>query len=538
MEGAKWNMPVGSRPKFKPMPKKTPSHLRIHREPAGETLPAAGSSDWISLVCSRFGAATGWSLRFVADASFTAEADSLWSAPIDPGVGAAPGYLTIDPTDTTAKQAGHRSDWEAARELAAYFAEMVNEIGETRRALWHREAEIAAGVPVVPRPDEDLHLAERLQAVLKGGAEAIGCEAAALYLLDSATTELKLRASFGLPATRLMDAPRPLRGAVADLEALTGHAVVLEESVLHEHWKVPEAFPAAICVPVATPSTILGTLWVFSTCERKFDDRETNQIEIIAGRLAADLEREMLLSESATTDGFRRRLEEAERLQENWLPSVKPPHEDWNISGWIRRADGLSGHFYDWSVLPDGRLALAVGNALQGGPAAALVASAVRAALWAHADYHGSPADVLQRANQTLWSTSAGDQFASLALATIDPDSGRCELSVAGRIGVLHHAPQRSDWIGRESAPLAVEAEAEYAHFECRVSRRGSLILCTEGSMRASDARRRSSDRRRIERVVDEARGSTAPDIATAVGDCFVECQTGDDAAVLVALRR
>src|SRR5262249_30680354 len=155
--------------------------------------------------------------------------------------------------------------------------------------------ELAAGVPVASRQGEEPHLAERLEAVLKGGAEAVGCQAAGLYLLDEATSELKLRAVWRLPEERLLAPARPLRGAVADLEALVGHAVMLEDTSLLPHWRCPEDFPAAVCVPVSSPSIPLGTLWTFSDRPRDFTPEETNLLEIVAGRLAADLEREMLL---------------------------------------------------------------------------------------------------------------------------------------------------------------------------------------------------------------------------------------------------
>ena len=167
---------------------------------------------------------------------------------------------------------------------------MLGELLQTRHALWQREAELAAGVPLAPQPQQSKHLAERLEAVLRGGAMALDCQAAALYLLDDATSQLKLRSCWGLPLDRLAAPPRPLQGSIADLEALLGHAVVLEDSDVMRHWRVPEDFPAAVCVPVSTPTMILGTLWVFSERKRDFNDRQTNILEIVAGRVAADLE--------------------------------------------------------------------------------------------------------------------------------------------------------------------------------------------------------------------------------------------------------
>ena len=95
----------------------------------------------------------------------------------------------------------------AAEELAASIADLLGELLDTRHALARREAELAAGVPMVPHREEEKHLAERLQAALLAGGEAVGCDAAALYLLDEATTELKLRSSWGLPFDRLTAPP-------------------------------------------------------------------------------------------------------------------------------------------------------------------------------------------------------------------------------------------------------------------------------------------------------------------------------------------
>ena len=80
---------------------------------------------------------------------------------------------------------------------------MLGELDLTRRALAQREAELAAGVPITKRSDEEQHLLDRLETALASGMQAVGGQAAALYVLDEETTELKLRACVGLPPSRL-----------------------------------------------------------------------------------------------------------------------------------------------------------------------------------------------------------------------------------------------------------------------------------------------------------------------------------------------
>jgi transcriptional regulator with GAF, ATPase, and Fis domain len=143
-------------------------------------------------------------------------------------------------------------------------------------------------------PDSPVPVSARLAKVLAGATLGLGCNASALYELDDATTELSMRSMVGLSAVRLMDDPRPLRGAIADLEAMCGAAVVLEDDTMNAYWRVPEPCGAAVCVPVATASMVLGTLWFFCDAPREFDDNATNLMEIVAGRLALELEIESL----------------------------------------------------------------------------------------------------------------------------------------------------------------------------------------------------------------------------------------------------
>jgi hypothetical protein len=190
--------------------------------------------------------------------------------------------------------------WTSAVALAETLATTLGENYRWRAELAAREAELAVDATPNGEPtDESVRLASRLRDVLKTGAKALGgFDAAALYLLDDETTRLKIRALWGLPTDRFLDPPRPLRGARADVEALLGSAVVLNEAYLAEAWKAPEDFDCSLCVPVASETTILGTIWYFSNKKREIETRELETLELIAGRVVAELEKEKLRQEN------------------------------------------------------------------------------------------------------------------------------------------------------------------------------------------------------------------------------------------------
>lgn len=481
--------PLRSNP-GRPVTKQIPAYLKLHVEDSLGYAPGKATSDTSLLepLCEAFARATGWQLNFQEQ---TAELGDAWSAPVDRGDGIPGGRLFLRPAERRTRDDQQRIDepavnavpLEQARPLALAVGGMLAEIHRLRHALWQREAELAANVPVTARPNEEAHLAERLEAVLKGGADAVSCQAAALYLLDDSTSSLKLRAAYGLPKERLLDLPRPLRGAIADLEALVGHAVVLEDTSLLPHWKAPENFPSAVCVPVSTPTTPLGTLWIFSRFTRDFTPEQTNMIEIVAGRIAADLEREMLITTGTELKNRDKQIDLAARWQNDRLPSVSPLLEQYDVAGWTQQADGVGGDFYDWNVLPDGRLAVAVADAQGKLVEAGLNAAALHAALKSHSGYRHSAADMLQRLNDTLWSASAGDQFASLVYALLHPEKGDLELALAGGLATLLIDRHEHQLLTTSLPPLGVSPDTRYK-FERHTLAAGDFLVALSTGVR------------------------------------------------------
>lgn len=454
-------------------------YLRLHVEPPPEEIwPKLQQSPSLRSVVERFTAATGWPLRYVPGEAATDGTDVVWSGEIRLSAGDVAGRLCIDPSDDRSST-GPLLELPAATTLAESLVGVLTELAETQTALWQREAELAAGVPVAAQEEEEFHLAWRLESALKGGAEAVGCRAAGLYLLDAATTQLKLRSSWGLPIERLTDPVRPLAEAMADLEALLGHVVVLDGSEQFRHWNPPEQFPAAVCVPVSTPSVPLGTLWMFATEPRDFSEQETNIIEIVAGRLAADLEREMLLAEGIEASRLKKQLAAIERVQQSQLPHIAPLIDGWQLSGSARATGG--GDFYDWFVNDQGLLTVVVGNALEPGAAGAVISGGVRVAARSHGQYVSDAATLLDRVNHTTWSGCCGDHRAALACAVFDTSTGRFTFACAGQPGALELRREGHRWIDEPAVPLGVEPDAEFVHREGVLEPGEAMFLFSEG---------------------------------------------------------
>ncbi len=417
------------------MRKRIPSYLKL--APDLSRQPGHADDDRGMLeVCRVFEMATGWPLEYANGPVPWQLPNLIWSAPVCPGVGNSPGHFRILSVDWLQQP---RASVEAAGALGGALARLFNELAATRGALRQREAELAVGVPTIGRSGESSNLAERLEAVLRGGVEAVGCQAAAMYLLDQSTTELKLRSSWGLARRRLIEPPRPLNDSLADLEALLGHAVVLTDQTLFDHWRVPEAqFAAAVCVPVSTAAIPLGTLWIYSTSARDFSDSETNMIEVVAGRLASDLEREVLVEDALLGRRDRRQLAIAEDRFASRCPP-KPLIDDWEVAARATQAGAVGGAFYDWWSTSGDGLSLVAAVAGEPGLAGAMTAATLRGAIRAAVSTQRD-LELLPPVNSAIWCGSAGEERAAMIHARLGP-AGALRISAAGSLGAIAIGP-------------------------------------------------------------------------------------------------
>lgn len=434
------------------MARLTSPALRLVTDEAPTHEPPAAGRARLEALTSALAAATGWSIDFVGDSTaFSAlpTADAAASVAVVGAAGDRWGQLLLRggcvPTPP---------EPATAAKLAAALAGLVGELFSVEQALVEREAELAAHLAVSPRPDEDRRLAAVLEATLASVVRHLGCRAAGLYLLDDATTELKLRAAHGLPRSRLARPARPLAVAKADLEALLGHAVVLESTESYRRWNLPENFPSAVCLPVASGTSVLGTLWLFDTAPRPFADADVNVAEIAAGRLAAELERHVLLGEAAALAGWVRERAELASLRETLEPRIAPLAPGWEIAGPDGAAPRDDADLVDWFARPDGTLFGLVARAEGQGGAAALRAQMARTALRAHAAHVDDPGRLVRAVHETLWSAATAGLPTDLACCVAAPDSGRVRLAAAGQFAVRLARGGKPEVVGECRPPL------------------------------------------------------------------------------------
>ena len=199
------------------------------------------------------------------------------------------------------------------------------------------------------------------------------------------------------------------------------------------------------------------------------------RVHVYAALREAELQREL---ERVNQD-----LETARSIQQGLLPTELPGLEDFDVAGWNQPADQTGGDYFDWQTLPDGRLAISLGDATGHGIGPALVTASCRA--YARASFLvGEQEGVLNRLNQLLAADLPSNRFVTYAVILLDPVTSGVEVLSAGHGPILwyRYMDDRIDSLDAQGIPLGMIASVPYAPGTKGCLEAGDmLVLITDG---------------------------------------------------------
>ena len=246
-----------------------------------------------------------------------------------------------------------------------------------------------------------------------------------------------------------------------------------EDRAMYRAWGVT----SALVVPMKTRGRLIGTLaFVVGDRERKYTEADVPIVQEFANRAALSLDNARL---------YEREHRVAGTLQNAILPERLP-----RVPGFVfdktylpgAAESEVGGDWYDAFMLPDGRLAVSIGDVGGKGLHAAVLMSEMRHSIRANAlDERCTPADVLDRANKLL-ALSGASLIVTAFFGFLDPVTYELTYASAGHPGPVLVDP---DGVGRilptDGVPLGVDFADLPAVFGEHLAVGSLLALYTDG---------------------------------------------------------
>ncbi|MEW6281829.1 MAG: fused response regulator/phosphatase [Candidatus Eremiobacterota bacterium] len=243
-----------------------------------------------------------------------------------------------------------------------------------------------------------------------------------------------------------------------------------------------------------------------------------------------------------TLHSLQQKLAVAREIQSQLLAC---PLQDSRVDLWgaVFPATTLSGDFHDVIRLPDGRLALALGDVTGHGFGSALLMATARAYL--RATLNGgltSLADAFAHVNALLASDVGAERFVCLSVAILDPEQRWLSFASAGQppAYLLSQEGHVRELFTPGNLPLGVEPSARFGILERVDLAPGDLLaLTTDGALEATDPGGNPFDADSFLRVLEAHRHRPARDVVDQLHSA-VEAFCGplsrrDDLSLIVA---
>jgi serine phosphatase RsbU (regulator of sigma subunit) len=232
---------------------------------------------------------------------------------------------------------------------------------------------------------------------------------------------------------------------------------------------------ALMLVPVTLAERAYGVLAVCADGPRAFGEREVRVLTELSGHAASAL---------ANAQQFARNRELADSFQHSVVAKGLPEIPGLQLAALYRAAAGelIGGDFYDVLELPDGRVAVLVGDVSGKGPRAAATTAMVRHMIEGLLAQERDPALLIGELNSLLCARLADDALVTMVMALYDPRTSSLVWCNAGHPPpLLIGRAGRVTELGRPGPPCGCLEDAEYAAHTDAFTAGDTLLLYTDG---------------------------------------------------------
>ena len=426
----------------------------------------------------------------------------------------------------------------------AQLHERAKRLGEEReRAL---DAERAASKQVRALYEisrsfaQSLSLEATLSAVTRTIIDVLDVDAALISMPDERREWLMPRAlevadvEIEEAARSILFRPQPFGTRAVQRLFRLGQAYALTADVVPELAPFLQRGWTGAAVPIATPAEVLASLTIVSMRPGAPVKQETlDEASRIGGQAALAIDNARL---------YQQQKEFSDTMQRSLLPQTVPQLAGLELGAAYESSARVEvgGDVYDFMELPDGRLAVALGDVTGHGIEAAADMAMAKFVFRSLAREHAEPSDFLQAANQVIVGEIVPGKFITLVYLVLDPRTG--ELAVAG---AGHPAPRivrangALEPVDVGGLVLGIEPGQTYGEQRARLEVGDSVVAYTDGVLEA----RREGELYgfgRLDAALSRDVERPAEEVAQAVlDDCrsFARGELADDCAIVVVRR-
>ena len=337
-------------------------------------------------------------------------------------------------------------------------------------------------------------------------------DVAVLMLKDPTTGKMApsaVRVRKGLDPAQVRVSSSVMREAAANRQAILSCVPAKDPRFRATMTIRRHSISALMCVPLLYHEEVTGQLYVDSRRPGvAFQEDDLALLSWLGKEIILAVERSRMRRELLRRQRVERDMRLAAEVQRSFLPEEPPSVEGYEFALHHSSAMGVGGDFYDFLPLPEGRLALVIGEVAGRGISAAILAARVTSHIRYLSLQHSSPADVLDELNSLLVERAPRGSFATMLYAVLDPKSRELTMASASHPAPLRVSAEEESVEQIElprQFPLGALDDTEYEDLTITLDPGDLLVFYTDGVTDASNSEGVWYGENRLQRVLAAA---------------------------------
>ena len=368
-----------------------------------------------------------------------------------------------------------------------------------------------------------------------------------VLLKDNNSEKLRVRATH---SRHTGDESVPVSMTVVRQALETGQAILSADVCGDQRFQNSESIAdmqlrSLMCAPLNdTTGRSLGVLQL-STLDvsQPFNSDDLDLLVSVAAQAGLAVENAAMHESLLKQRDFERDMEIATQVQLSFLPSAPPLLEGYEFANYYSAAQAIGGDYFDFVRMPDGRIAMIIGDVAGKGIPAALLMARLHASIRYHL-FSAQTADrALNSLNFEMADSGLGYRFITLSIAILDPVRHEIQLASAGHLPpIVRRHGKHTEFIGHKESgmPLGVMADQVYECLAIPLNPNDAIVFYTDGITEAMNPLNELFAKERARTAIENGPESVAqliPALVDAV-ELFCDGSPQRDDMCITALRR
>jgi sigma-B regulation protein RsbU (phosphoserine phosphatase) len=297
---------------------------------------------------------------------------------------------------------------------------------------------------------------------------------------------------------------------------------------------------SALCIPIRIRAQMLGILIITNKkTHTPFSDSDMRLLSIIAAQSGQLIRNSQLQEETIAKKRMEHELFMARNIQKGLLPTESLQNEHLEIASYFNAADEVSGDYYDYFDLGEGRIGIVMADVSGHGTSSALMMTMVKGILHSLAYDFESADRLLAKTNVILSQIMPKEMFVTVVFLVVDTASRKLCFSNAGHNPLLLYRSQNKscEMVELRGPALGLTSLAKYTEKEIDLHTGDIFVLYTDGVTEAFNSKKEMFEETRLVQAVEKSAREGAFGIIASVRrdlqEFISDAAQSDDVAII-----